>query len=114
MPTVDMNLNKQTIGSLWAVNRKLYAIPDSELNAMSPEDIKKCKDSLNLTDLAIRKLEAAKLMEVNDHFKAEEDNLKNAAAKLESAASGLADTVKMIQVISDGMKLVMSIVALLG
>jgi hypothetical protein len=114
MPTVDNELNEQTLDSLRVIRRKLYAIPETELSAMSLDDQVKYGDILHKNGLAILKLEAAKLKGVNDQFKAREKELNAASAKLESDAAALVDAVKMIRVISDGIKLVTNIVTLLG
>ncbi|NHN77863.1 hypothetical protein HA520_11315 [Azotobacter chroococcum] len=113
MVTVDTAWTQQALDSLRVVRRKLYAIPESELGAMSLDDQVKYGDSLHQTGLAILKLEAAKLKGVNDQFKEKEEGLKDAAVRLESDASALADAVKIIRVISDGIKLVTNIVTLL-
>jgi hypothetical protein len=114
MSTFETALNQQTLDSLRVVRRKLYAIPESDLNAMSLEDQAKYGDSLHKVALALLKLEAAKLKEVNDEFKKREDELKNATAKLESDATSLSDAVKIIRIISGGIELITKIVALLG
>lgn len=114
MASVDATLNQETLDSLRATRRKLYAIPESELNAMSLDDQVKYGDSLHQNGLAILKLEAAKLKGVNDQFKAKEEELKNAAARLESDTAALADAVKFIRVASEGINLVTNIVKLLG
>jgi hypothetical protein len=113
MTAVDNELNQQTLDSLRRVRKILYAIPEPELSAMSLDDQVKYGDSLHQNGLAILMLEAAKLKGVNDQFKQKEQELSDAAAKLESDAVAFTDAVKMIRVISDGIKLVTNIVALL-
>lgn len=114
MATVDANLNQETLDSLRATRRKLYAIPESELSAMSLDDQVKYGDSLHKNGLAILKLEAARLKGVNDQFKEKEEDLKDAAAKLESDTAALTDAVKVVRVASEGIGLVTNIIKLLG
>ncbi len=114
MAKIDADANQATLGSLRNFRRKLYSIPESELNAMSLEDQVKYGDSLHQNGLAILKLEAAKLKGVNDAFKEKEQELKIAAASLEQDTAALADAVKMIRVASEGLTLVTNIVKLLG
>lgn len=114
MTTVDANLNQETLDSLRATRRRLYAIPELDLNAMSLDDQVKYGDTLHQNGLAILELEAAKLKDVNDRFKEKEEELKNAAAKLESDTAELTDAVKIIRVASEGIGLVTNIVKLLG
>lgn len=64
--------------------------------------------------MAILNLEAARLKGVNDAFKAKEQDLKTAAANLEADATALADAVKVIRVVSDGLASVTKIVDLLS
>ena len=114
MANVDESANQATLDSLRVVRRKLFSIPDSELNAMSLEDQVKYGDSLHQTSLAILKLEAAKLRGVNDDFKAREEELKTAAANLEKDAAALEDAVKVVRVVSDGLRLVTNVIGLLA
>ena len=114
MKTVDEHANQATLDSLRIVRRKLYSIPELELSAMSLDDQVKYGDSLHQNGLAILKLEAAKLKGVNDAFKEKEQELKTTTAKLEKDATALADAVKVIRVVSDGLKLVTNIVSLLA
>lgn len=114
MATIDANANQATLDSLRNVRRKLYSIPESELNAMSLEDQVKYGDSLHQNGLAILKLEAAKLKGVNDAFKDKEQELKMAAASLEKDAVALTDAVKVIRVASEGLTLVTNIVRLIA
>ncbi len=113
MATVDADTNQATLDSLRKVRRKLYSIPESELNAMSLEDQVKYGDSLHQDGIAILKLEAAKLQGVNDAFKAKEQELKITAASLEKETAALTDAVTVIRVTSEGMTLVTNIVKLL-
>ena len=114
MKTVDKNANQATLDSLRIIRCKLYSIPELELCAMGLEDQVKYGDSLHQNGLAILKLEAAKIKGVNDAFKGKEDELEIAAAKLEEDTAVLADTVKVIRVVSDGLKLVTNVVKLLA
>jgi len=114
MTTVNTDLHKKTLDSLRAARRKLYAIPESVLDAMSPDDQVKYGDTLHQYGLAILDLEAAELKGVNDQFKEKEEELKNEAAKLESDTAELNDAVKIIRVASEGIGLVTNIVKLLG
>ncbi len=114
MPTVDQASSQATLDSLRIVRRKLYAIPEAELNAMSLEDQVKYGDSLHQTALAILKLEATKLKKVNEQFKEKEKELKSAAAALEKNLATLKDTVKAIRTVSEGLILVTNIIKLLG
>jgi hypothetical protein len=114
MAKVDENTNRDTLDSLRNVRRKLYAIPEGELNAMTLEDQVNYGDDLHKNGLAILKLEAAKLKGVNDAFKEKEQELKGAAAKLEKDTAALTDAVKIIRVANDGLKLVTPIISLLA
>ena len=114
MATVNADLYQETLDSLRATRRKLYAIPESDLDAMSPDDQVEYGDTLHQYGLAILDLEAAELKEVNDQFKEKEEELKNAAAKLESDTAELTDSVKTIRVASEGIGLITNIIKLLG
>ena len=114
MLKVDPILNTETLDSLRVTRRRLYAIPESELNAMSLDDQVKYGDTLHQTGLAILKLEAAKLKGVNDKFKEKEKELTTAAAKIESDTAVLTDIVKFIRVANEGIGLVTNIIKLLG
>ena len=114
MATVDQNANQATLDSLRIVRRKLYSVPESELNAMGLDDQVKYGDSLHQTGLAILKLETAKIKGINDAFKTKEQELKTAAANLEGEAAALTDAVKMIRAVSEGISLVADIVKLLA
>ena len=114
MATVDAEANEATLDSLRKVRRKLYSIPEAELDAMSPEEQVKYGDSLHQIGLAVLKLEAAKLQGVNDAFKEREQELKTTAASLEQDTAALADAVEVVQVASEGLALVTDIIKLLG
>jgi hypothetical protein len=114
MAKIDVNANQATLDSLRNVRRKLYSIPESELNAMGLEDQVKYGDSLHQNGLAILKLEAAKLKDVNDAFKEKEQELKRAAATLENDIAELTDALKVVRVASKGITLVTNTVKLLG
>jgi hypothetical protein len=114
MAKIDVDANQATLDSLRKVRRKLYSIPESELNAMGLEDQVKYGDSLHQNGLAILKLEAAKLKDVNDAFKAKEQELKTSAARLENDIAELTDALDVIRVISKGITLVTDTVKLLG
>lgn len=114
MVAVDLNINQETLDLLRANRRKLYAVPQSELSAMSLEDQVKYGDSLHQTGFAILKLEAARLKGVNDKFKEQEVSLKKAAEKLESDTFTLTDSVKVVRVASEGISSVTRIIKLLG
>jgi hypothetical protein len=114
MAKIDVNANQATLDSLRKVRRKLYSIPESELNAMGLEDQVKYGDSLHQNGLAILKLEAAKLKDVNDAFKEKEQELKAAAASLEKDVAELTDALEVVRVVSEGITLVTDTVKLLG
>ena len=114
MAKVNQNKSQATLDSLRITRRKLYSIPESELNAMSLEDQVKYGDSLHQTGLAILNLETAKLKGVNDKFKQKEEKLKKATAALEGDLASLTDAVKMVRVASEGLTLVSNIIKLLG
>ena len=111
---IDPLLTQETLDSLRIVRHRLYAIPENELGAMGLQDQVKYAADLHETGLAILKLEAAKLKGVNDAFKAKEGELQQAAAKVEADATSLADAVKMIRAVSEGLTLVTNLVKLLG
>lgn len=114
MAKVDPNLNQQTLDSLRATRGKLYAIPESELSAMSLDDQLKYGDSLHQNGMNILRLEAIWLKAVNDQFKEKEEDLKNAATKLESDTAELTETVKIVRVASQGIGLITNIIKLLS
>ena len=114
MPNVNIEINQETLDSLRIIRRKLYSIPESELNAMSLEDQTKYADNLHKVSLAILKLEAAKLKGVNNAFKRQEKKLKAAAADLEEDAEKFAEAVKMIRAVGDGLEMVTNVVGLLA
>jgi hypothetical protein len=114
MATVDMETNQATLKYLRKVRRKLYSIPEAELDAMSTEDQVKYGDSLHQNGLAILKLEAAELKGVNDAFKEKEQELKVTAASVEQNIAALDDAVEVIRVASEGLTLVTNIIKLLG
>ena len=114
MPTVNQTSNQATLDSLRVIRRKLYSIPESELNAMSLEDQTSDGDNLHQTGLAILKLEAAKLKGVNAKFKKKEKELKTATVKLEGNLASLTDAVKVIRVAGKGLILVTNIIKLLA
>jgi len=111
---IDPLLTQETLDSLRIVRRRLYAIPENELGAMGLQDQLKYAADLHETGLAILKLEVAKLKGVNEAFKAKEGELQQAAAKVETDATSLADAVKMIRAVSEGLTLVTNLVRLLG
>lgn len=111
---IDLLLTQDTLDSLRIVRRRLYAIPENELGAMSLQDQLKYAADLHQTGLAILKLETAKLKGINAAFKAQENQLQQAAARVEADATALADAVKMIRAVSEGLALVTNLVELLG
>lgn len=113
MATIDPLTNQDTLDSLRTIRRRLYAVPETELGAMSLDDQVKYGASLHQTGLAILKLETAKLTSVNDAFKAQETSLQQSAAQLVTDAAALTESVKMIRVISEGLSLVSNVVSLL-
>ena len=114
MPVVvDAGINQQLLDSLREVRKKLYSISESELNSMSLEDQIKYGDSLRQTGRAILKLEAAKLKEVNNQFKARELELKNATVKLEKDINELKNWVEVVRVASKALNLIGEIINLL-
>ena len=114
MATVDIDTNQATLESLRKVRRKLYSIPEAELDAMSPEDQVKYGDSLHQNGLAVLKLEAAKLKDVNDAFKEKEQELKVTAASVEQNIAVLDDAVEIVRAASEGLALVTNIIKLLA
>ena len=114
MATVDKDTNQATLESLRKVRRKLYSIPEAELDAMSPEDQVKYGDSLHQNGLAVLKLEAAKLKDVNDAFKEKEQELKVTAASVEQNIAALDDAVEVVRAASEGLALVTNIIKLLA
>ena len=114
MAKIDKDANKATLASLRSLRRKLYSIPEAELSDMSPEDQVKYGDSLHQIGLAILKLEKAKLKGVNDAFKEKEQDLKEAAADLEQQLATLEDAVEIIEAVSEGLKVVTTVVKLIG
>ena len=113
MPAADPATTQSTIESLSALQSKLFAVPQSQVEAMSPEDRTKYSDTLNQTNLAISKLETASLQGVNDAFKAQEPALAAAAAKLKQDLADLNGTVQLINVASQALGTVTNIIKLL-
>jgi len=114
MAKVDIDTNQATLESLRSLRRKLYRIPKAKLEAMSPEDQEKYADHLHRVGLAILKLEAAMLKDVNDAFKEKEQDLKEAAAALEKQLAALNDAVQVVRVMSEGLNFVANVIALIG
>ncbi len=114
MAVIDADINKSTIDSLRNVQLKLFSISESELDAMGQEKQVEYGDRIHQNDLAILKLEAAKLKQVNDEFKNREQELKKAAGDIEKDLAQLTDAVKIVKVVSEGMSLVTDIIKLLG
>ena len=114
MKQVDPDINQATLDSLRNVRRKLFAVPETELSAMSSDDQVTYGANLHQMGLAILKLETAQLKGVNDAFKAEEAKLKEAAAALEADSAALKDAVTFIRAISEGLSVVTKLISLLG
>ena len=112
MPKVAPKTNQETLDALRRVRRQLFSIPESELSALSLDDQVCYGDALFQTTTAISKLELLKLKNVNQKFKAEEQNLKSAAAKLESDLNALTFTTDVVRAASEGIGLVTKIVNL--
>lgn len=111
---VDENANQQSLDSLNALKVRLFAIPDAEIEAMSQADQQGHADSLHHVDRAIVKLETAQLQQVNNAFKAREQELATAAQGLQQTAAQQAEAVKVVQVVSQGLGVIVDIIRLLG
>ena len=114
MIRVNPEINQESLDALRGIRRKLYAIPESDLNAMGLEDQVKYGGSLHQTCLAILTLEHAKLIGVNDPFKENEEELKNSALKLERDLDSLTDMVEFIRAASEGLLYVTGIISRLN
>lgn len=112
MARVAKKTHQDTLDSLRRTRRTLYAIPESELSAMGLDDQVAYGNSLSEVTLAILKLETLKLKKVNEAFKAEEQNLKTAAQKLEADLAELEFVTDMIRLASEGIGLVTKIINL--
>jgi len=112
MARVAAKTHQDTLDSLRRTRRKLYAIPESELSAMGLDDQVAYGNSLSQVTLAILKLETLKLKKVNAAFKAEEQNLRNAAQQLETDLAGLEFVTDLVRLASEGIGLVTKVVNL--
>lgn len=114
MPKVNKIKNQETLDSLREVRRKLYRIPEDELDAMSLVDQTKYGDSLHKVGLAILRLETAEVKVVNEIFKEKEESLNSAAVQLERDLASLEDAVSLIQITSEGLTVVTNVIKLLA
>ena len=112
MARVAKKTHQDTLDSLRRTRRTLYAIPESELSAMGLDDQVAYGNSLSQVTLAILRLETLKLKKVNEAFKAEEQNLRTAAQKLEADLSELEFVTDMVRLASEGIGLVTKIINL--
>jgi len=114
MTTINLELTQDSLDALRRIRGQLYAIPGETVGAMSLDDQIRYGDSLQKIGTAILKLEAAKLKNVNEQFKARELDLRDATAELQKSAAELADAVHVIRAVSNGLSLVANIIALLA
>jgi hypothetical protein len=103
-----------TLDALRVIRGRLYAVPASDVAAMSLPDQIAYGDNIQRVGTAILKLEATKLEQVNDTFKQRQGDLETAGVKLEKDTDHLNDSVKLIRVVSSGLTLVTNVVNLLA
>lgn len=102
-----------TLKSLRATRRKLRNIDDDTLDKMEPASQNEWAATLQKVSISITRLETAKLRTLSDKFKKREPELREASSQLESDLAELRDAVQIIQVASEGLKLITNIVQLL-
>jgi hypothetical protein len=112
MPKVAPKTHQDTLDTLRRIRKQLFSIPEAELSALSLEDQIRYGDSLFQTTSAISKLELLKLKNINAKFKAEEQNLNSAAAKLETDLNSLTFITEVVRAVSAGIGLITKIIAL--
>ena len=112
MARVARKTHQDTLDSLRRTRRTLYGIPESELSAMGLDDQVEYAESLAQVTRDILKMETLKLKKVNEAFKAEEQNLRTAAQKLETDLAQLKFVTDVVRTASEGLGLVSKIVNL--
>jgi hypothetical protein len=112
MNEVNIDLDV-TLKSLRETRRKLRNIDDATLDKMEPASQNEWAVSLQKVSVAITKLETAKLRTISDKFKKREPELRQAAGQLKTDLSQLKDAIEIIQVASEGLKLITTIIRLL-
>ena len=114
MARINKKTNQASLDNLRKLRRKLYALPEVELSALSLDDQVAYGDNLHKIGVAILKLEIAELKGVSAAFKRKESSLKAAIVKLEKDTASLSEAVKTIRVLSRGLTLITDIVSLLS
>ena len=112
MNEVNIDLDA-TLKPLKATRRKLRNIDDEALDKMEPASQNEWAINLQKVSVAITKLETAKLRTISDKFKKREPELRKAAGQLKTDLSELKDAIQIIQVASEGLKVVTNIIRLL-
>lgn len=112
MNEVNIDLDA-TLKPLKATRRKLRNIDDEALDKMEPASQNEWAINLQKVSVAITKLETAKLRTISDKFKNREPELRKAASQLKTDLSELKDAIQIIQVASEGLKVVTNIIRLL-
>jgi hypothetical protein len=114
MKTEDMIAIQKSLDSLRIIRRKLYSLPEVELGSLGLEDQVKYGNNLHQTSLAILKLETLKIKGTNDAFKTNENELKEAIIGLENSLTMITDSVQVIRIISDGLKIATDIIDIIN
>jgi len=112
MNEVNIDLDA-TLKPLKATRRKLRNIDDEELDKMEPASQNDWAKSLHTVSVAITRLETAKLRVLSEKFTKREPELREAAGLLEADLSQLQDAIQIIQVASEGLKVITNIIKLL-
>lgn len=114
MNTIDKQTNQETLDSLRRIRNTLYQISSNEVAAMSLDDQITYGRNIQEIGIAIWNLEAAKLKEVNDEFKKNEQALRDSTLDLESSLNNIKNSVELIRVIANVLKIITAVVVLLG
>ncbi len=112
MPKVAPVRHQETLDSLRRTRRRLYAIPEAELSAMSLDDQAEYGTALSKVTVAILNLETMKLRNVNEAFKARESDLNAASKALENDLAELEFFNEIVRVASEGINAITDIVKL--
>ena len=112
MATVDQASNQATLESLYEIRSKLYSMSVQELNDLSAQDQLNYTQSLHQINLAIQDLEDAKMKQVNEVFKANEQTLVDKTQTLQDAVKALTESVSIINTISHSIELIATLAKL--
>lgn len=114
MNNVNMQLNQETLDSLREIRKTLYKISNDDIAAMSLDDQIIYGRNLQDVGVAIWNLEAAKLKEVNDQFKSNEQALHDSTLNLESSLVEIKSAVQVIRTVSKILQIITGVIVLLA